>query len=601
MVRRIQNEDLSDEVYEILEDENLDDAEQEKLERKFASELEVIKRDDRLETIAEDIVYHFPRRGYLGKGMVIAVDKFTAVKMYDKVQRLWKEEIKALRGEIKKSEDEVGNARRKKIIDYMRKVEMAVVVSAENGEEQKFDAQNLDIRPHRKRMDQVDEHGHDLEYNFKDPENPLQLVFVCAMWLTGFDAPTVSTLYLDKPQKDHTLMQTIARANRVCSYRINGVEKKNGEIVDYYGVIERLKKAIKDYGQGDEGTDDPPVKDKDELFRLLEEAIEQGKAFCAERDIDIDEASVTEDVFTKVGLFKTWANTLLAKDEWRKSFKVYENTITALYEASKPEILGQPVVRKVAVFQYLRGVVDSIIQQQDIDSAVKQINELLDESVIVDDASFSGIKDSTAGYKIEQKGKEWDLSKVDFDMLKEDFRQSTYKNIEIADLRAFLEKKLDDMLNQNRTRRDFAERLQDIIDNYNAGSNSADADFAELVKFAQDLKDEEERHVREGLTEDELEIYDLLRKEKMNKAEEKKVRLAAKALIKRLTDAAPKVLVQDWFKDSQTRLAVRDEIGKVLDFHLPEEGYGKELFTEKRDKVFELTLDLAINHQKWAA
>lgn len=596
-----QNEDLSDEFYEILEDENLDDAEQEKLERKFASELEVIKRDDRLETIAEDIVYHFPRRGYLGKGMVIAVDKFTAVKMYDKVQRLWKEEIKALRGEIKKSEDEVGNARRKKIIDYMRKVEMAVVVSAENGEEEKFDAQNLDIRPHRKRTDQVDEHGHDLEYNFKDPEHPLQLVFVCAMWLTGFDAPTVSTLYLDKPQKDHTLMQTIARANRVSSYRINGVEKRNGEIVDYYGVIERLRKAIKDYGQGDEGTDDPPVKDKDELFRLLDEAIEQGSVFCAERGVDIDEASATEDVFTKVGLFKTWADTLLAKDEWRKSFKVYENTITALYEASKPEILGQPVVRKVAVFQYLRGVVDSIIQQQDIDSAVKQINELLDESVIVDDESFSGVNDSKAGYKIEQKGRKWDLSKVDFDKLKEDFHQTTYKNIEIADLRAFLEKKLDDMLNQNRTRRDFAERLQDIIDNYNAGSNSADADFAELVKFAQSLKDEEERHVREGLSEDELEIYDLLRKSKMTKAEEKKVRIAAKALLRRLVEEVPKVLVQDWFKDSQTRLMVRDEIGKVLDLHLPEDSYDKDLFAEKRDKIFELTLDLAINHRKWAA
>tara|TARA_R110002049_G_scaffold20717_2_gene75870 strand:- start:6779 stop:10057 length:3279 start_codon:yes stop_codon:yes gene_type:complete len=596
-----QNEDLSDEFYEILEDENLDDAEQEKLERKFASELEVIKRDDRLETIAEDIVYHFPRRGYLGKGMVIAVDKFTAVKMYDKVQRLWKGEIKSLRGEIKKSKDEVGNARRKKIIDYMRKVEMAVVVSAENGEEEKFDAQNLDIRLHRKRMDRVDEHGHDLEYNFKDPDHPLQLVFVCAMWLTGFDAPTVSTLYLDKPQKDHTLMQTIARANRVSSYRINGVEKRNGEIVDYYGVIERLRKAIKDYGQGDEGTDDPPVKDKDELFRLLDEAIEQGSAFCAERGIEVDEASVTEDVFTKVGLFKTWADTLLAKDEWRKSFKVYENTITALYEASKPEILGQPVVRKVAVFQYLRGVVDSIIQQQDVDSAVKQINELLDESVIVDDKSFRGVKDSKAGYKIEQKGREWDLSKVDFDKLKEDFKQTTYKNIEIADLRAFLEKKLDDMLNQNRTRRDFAERLQDIIDNYNAGSNSADADFAELVKFAQDLKDEEERHVREGLTEDELEIYDLLKKSKMNKVEEKKVRQAARALLQRLTEEAPKVLVQDWYKDSQTRFAVRDEIGKVLDSYLPEDAFGKELFIDKRDRAFELTLDLAINNRKWAA
>lgn len=596
-----QNEDLSDEFYEILEDENLDEAQQEKLERRFATELQVIKRDDRLETIARDLVYHFPRRGYLGKGMVIAVDKFTAVKMYDKVQRLWKAEIKALRGEIKKASNERHKARLQKQLEWMRKVEMAVVVSAENGEEEKFDAHNLDIRPHRKRMDQLDAHGHDLEYNYKDPEHPLQLVFVCAMWLTGFDAPTVSTLYLDKPQKDHTLMQTIARANRVSSHRINGVEKTNGEIVDYYGVIGRLRKAIKDYGQGDDGGDEPPVKDKDELFTLLADAIEQARCFCAERDIVIDEALASDDVFKKVGLFEAWADTLLAKDEWRKSFNVFENTITALYEACKPEILGDPVVRKVALFQYLRGVLDSIIEQQDIDSATRKINELLDESLIVDDKKFVEVKENPADWQITQKGKTWDLSKVDFDKLKADFKQAQYKNIEIADLRSFLEKKLQDMLNQNRTRRDFAERLQEIIDNYNAGSSSADESYAQLLEEMAALKEEEDRHIRKGLTEDELEIYDLLCKDNMTQAEEKKVRLAAKALLKRLTEEKPKVLVQDWYKDMQTRLAVRDEVGAVLDDYLPEDGYDKDLFIQKRDMVFELTLDLAINHQRWAA
>lgn len=596
-----QNEDLSDEFYEILEDENLDEAQQEKLERRFATELQVIKRDDRLETIARDLVYHFPRRGYLGKGMVIAVDKFTAVKMYDKVQRLWKAEIKALRGEIKKASNERHKARLQKQLEWMRKVEMAVVVSAENGEEEKFDAHNLDIRPHRKRMDQLDAHGHDLEYNYKDPEHPLQLVFVCAMWLTGFDAPTVSTLYLDKPQKDHTLMQTIARANRVSSHRINGVEKTNGEIVDYYGVIGRLRKAIKDYGQGDDGGDEPPVKDKDELFTLLADAIEQARVFCAERDIVIDEALASDDVFKKVGLFEAWADTLLAKDEWRKSFNVFENTITALYEACKPEILGDPVVRKVALFQYLRGVLDSIIEQQDIDSATRKINELLDESLIVDDKKFVEVKENPADWQITQKGKTWDLSKVDFDKLKADFKQAQYKNIEIADLRVFLEKKLQDMLNQNRTRRDFAERLQEIIDNYNAGSSSADESYAQLLEEMAALKEEEDRHIRKGLTEDELEIYDLLCKDNMTQAEEKKVRLAAKALLKRLTEEKPKVLVQDWYKDMQTRLAVRDEVGAVLDDYLPEDGYDKDLFIQKRDMVFELTLDLAINHQRWAA
>ena len=596
-----QNEDLGDEFYEILEDENLDDAQQEKLEKKFATEMEVIKRDDRLDAIAEDLVYHFPRRGYLGKGMVITLDKFTAAKMCDKVQLLWKEEIKALRGKIKTSPDEAEKRRLKRRVAYMKKVEMAVVVSEENGEEEKFDKKGLDIRPHRKRMNKLDENGHDLEYNFKDPDDPLQLVFVCAMWLTGFDAPTVSTLYLDKPQKDHTLMQTIARANRVCSHKINGVEKKNGEVVDYYGVLKRLKKAIKDYGEGGEGTDDPPIKDKEELFRLLDEAIAQGKAFCATKSVHIDKALESDDVFQKVGLFSEWADKLLHKDEWRKNFAVLENTITALYEASKPEILGQPVVWTVAVFQYLRGVIDSVIQQQDIDSAVQKVGDLLDESLVVAGGNLKEEATAGTGFKIKQNRKSWDLSKIDFDKLKEDFKKTAYKNIQITDLRAFLEKKLAEMLNQNRTRRDFAERLQEIIDTYNAGSSSADADFEELVKFAQALREEEERHIRKDLTENELEIYDLLCEDKMTKEEDKKVRLAAKALLKRLTEESPRVLVQDWFKNTQTRLAVRGEVGKILDAHLPKDSYPKKIFTDKRDKVFELALDLAINHRKWAA
>ena len=246
----IQNEGLSEEFYQILEDENLDEAQQAKLEQRFAKEIEVIKRDDRLEKIARDIVYHFPRRGYLGKGLVVSVDKFTAVKMYDKVQRLWKEEIRALKGTISKTASEIEKRRLEQCVEFMRAVEMAVVISSDAGEEEKFAAQGLTIKPHRERMDRLDEHGHDIEYNYKDPAHPLQLVFVCAMWLTGFDAPTLSTLYLDKPMQGHTLMQTIARANRVTSWKINEIEKRNGEIVDYYNVFRNMKQALNDYAQG---------------------------------------------------------------------------------------------------------------------------------------------------------------------------------------------------------------------------------------------------------------------------------------------------------------------------------------------------------------
>lgn len=595
-----QNADLSDEFYEILEDENLDEAQQAKLEKRFAKEVEVIKRDDRLEKIARDIVYHFPRRGYLGKGLVVSVDKFTAVKMYDKVQRLWKEEIKDLLGRIGKSANDIEKRRLKQIVEHMRAVEMAVVVSEDADEEKKFAEQKLDIKPHRERINRVDEHGHDIEFNYKDPEHPLQLVFVCAMWLTGFDAPTLSTLYLDKPMQGHTLMQTIARANRVTSWKINGVEKRNGEIVDYYNVFRNMKLALKDYAQGQDEEIDPPVREKAELFRLLDDAIEQGLAFCHEKEVALREVLGGNDVFEKLGRFNIFANALLANDEWRKGFSVYENTISSLYEACKPEVLGRGKGREVAAFQYLRGVIDSLIEQKDIDAVSLKIAELLDESVVVNDAEAFKARQYNAEYQIIQKGKSWDLSKINFDKLREEFKQATYKNIEIADLRAFLQHKIDLMLQQNATRTDFAQRLQEIIDAYNSGGSATENSFEELVKFAEELHAESERHIREGLTEDELEIFDLLKKDKMTQEETQKVRLAAKSLLHRLLEEHPKVLVQDWYKDTQTQKQVRSAVEQVLDTNLPE-SYDRVLFREKCDNVFYLMLDYASHGRKWAA
>ncbi len=594
----IQNEDLSEEFYEILEDENLDDAQQEKLEKKFASELEVIKRDDRLETIAKDIVYHFPRRGYLGKGIVVSIDKFTAVRMYDKVTRLWHEHIKDLVGQIRRTSNYNEKTRLRRIVDWMRSVEMAVIISEEAGEEEKFKNQKLEIKSHRDCMNRVDEHGHDVEYNFKDAEHPLRLVFVCAMWLTGFDAPTVSTMYLDKPMKDHTLMQTIARANRVTSFKINNVEKKNGDLVDYYNVFRNMKEALKNYAGGEEGVDAAPVQDKNVLFQLLGDSIAQGMQFCAERDIDLQKILKSNDVFKNVDLFGKYADRLLTKDEWRTAFAVYENTITSLFEACKPEIVGNPVVRSIAIFQYLRGVVDSIIEQKDIEAVSVRISELLDESVVVDGST--DLPESKPEFVIKQSGKTWDLSKLDFEKLAAEFKEVNYKNIEIADLRAFIQQKLDQMMQQNATRADFAQRLQEIIDRYNSESSSADNYFNELVRFAKDLKEESERHVREGLSEDELEIFDLLKKEKMTKDETQRVRLAAKSLLQRLLREPPPVLIQDWFKDSQSKERVKSTVQEVLNMHLPD-SYDRALFTKKCDTVFELMLNYASQGLKWAA
>ena len=306
----------------------------------------------------------------------------------------------------------------------------------------------------------------------------------------------------------------------------------------------------------------------------------------------------SQDIFKNVDSFSQNADRLLSKDEWRKGFGVYENTISSLYEACKPEILGNPIVRSAAMFQYLRGVEEALIEQKDIEAVGLRVSELLDESVVVDHSHR--IKDSKPELRITKSGRTWDLSRINFDRLKEDFKQSKYKNIEIADLRAFIQHKLEQMLQQNATRLDFATRLQGIIDAYNAGSSSVDNYFEELIRFTRELQEESERHIREGLSPDELELFDLLKKPKMTKEETQKVRLAAQSLLHRLKEEEPKVLVTDWFKDVQSKSRVRSAMESVLDDNLPT-SYDRVLFTEKCNIIFDLMVNYASQGKKWLA
>lgn len=588
----LQNDDINDDLAEIVADENLTGEQQEKLEREFAQEMSVLKRDSRLERIAKDIVYHFPRRGYLGKGMVISIDKFTAVKMYDKVKRLWEEEKRAVQSQISKSTDKAQKEDLRKMLDWMRKVDMAIVVSEEAGEDEKFGKEGLDIKPHRKRMQTPDENGQELEDKFKDENDPLQLVFVCSMWLTGFDAPTVSTLYLDKPMKDHSLMQTIARANRVTDHLIFEKPKRNGLIVDYYNVFRSLKKAFASYGGGtsnEDGKEDAPVQEKDQLYVLLNDAINECKRWCEGIGIDLTRITDANIVFNKLGLFDEYANIIIAKDEDKKQFAVYDNTIDALYEACRPEILSRRKDFQLAsVIHYLREVIDGKADRGNLDNAKRRISQLLDESIVAEnpftEAETKVTEDDTQ-YSIKA-WKQIDLSKLDVDKLREEFKEATYKNIEIADLRAFISGKLTQLLQHNVTRTPFAQKLQEIIDRYNAGNSSNENYFEDLVDFVAQLKEEELRAAKEGLTEDELEIFDLLKKDKLTKDEEQSVKLAAKNLLHRLKEERPTVLINDWHKDTQTRMQVQLAIKKILDEALPS-SYDREIYSTKCDVVYE--------------
>lgn len=279
---------------------------------------------------------------------------------------------------------------------------------------------------------------------------------------------------------------------------------------------------------------------------------------------------------------------------------MYENTISSLYEACKPEVLGQGKGRMVSAFQYLRGMMDAIVEQANLDNAVRRIGELLDESVVVDNAETFTAKQFETEYKIVQRGKAWDLSLVNVDKLREEFKTAPYRNIEIADLRAFLEKKLAEMLAQNAARVDFAQRLQRIIDAYNAGATSTENYYEQLTAYVASLQEEADRHIREGLSEDELELYDLLKTEGLSQDDEQRVKLAAKHLLSRLVQEQPKVLVQDWYKDAQTQTRVRSEISRVLNDDLPA-SYDRALFEQKCAKVYNLVTEYSATGRKWAA
>lgn len=599
-----EGDDLNAELAEVVEEEELSDAQQARLEREFASELSVIRDTDRLKKIAKDIVQHFPYRGYKGRGMVISIDKFTTVAMYNLVQQYWKEEIIALNKKALTAKTTEEKQQLKDTVKYMNWVEMAVVISCDGSEEEKkkFEEKGLDITPHYRKMQQIDENGHDLEYRFQEfSDDPFQLVFVCAMWLTGFDSPTLSDLYLDKPMVGHTLMQTIARANRVSPGKVCG------RIIDYYGVFRNLKKALAVYATGEEETEsigettkkgDLPVEEKEKLFDLLKEAIKEAEAYCLPLEIDLGLVLESDDTFEEIGLFEAFADKLLANDDYKKNFFVYSNTVESLYEACKPDInKRKSEFELLEVLRYLRKIVDRKKFTGDLESARAKFADIIDQSI----TTVEEEEEKKAGFEIG-KSKVIDISKFDFEKLREKFKQAEYKHIEIADLKLFIEDKLQKLLNQNFTRINFAEKLQRIINEYNSGSLTVENYFEDLMDFSKQLRKEEERHIRENLTTDELELFDLIRQtnKSLTKKEEQIVKLAAKDLLKRLKEEKDRILVTDWYKDEVARLTVLKFLKDELNKDLPD-SYIPPVFEETCGKVLEHLQRLEETGRNWAA
>jgi type I restriction enzyme R subunit len=566
---QLTNEELNEDVYRIVETATLDEEEERKLEREFSREYHLITRDDRLEKIAEDLVSHFLGRGYRGKAMVIAIDRFTAVRMYDKVQHYWKQHIKALKAQLA-TVSEAEQQPLSEQIAYLESTDMAVVISSSQNEEADFKKKGLDIMPHRRRL--VHE-SPGLDEKFKDANNPLRIVFVCAMWITGFDAPSCSTIYLDKPMQNHTLMQTIARANRV--FR----EKVNGLIVDYIGVFKSLKKALAIYGSASGGgieEGDVPVKPKAALIEQLRGAIAEGTEFCTAKGIDLSKFQTTQTAFERTKLWADAVEAILIDDDSKRTYFSVAGNITRLYKAILPDPNANEFTATEAFFSRLSQEIRNEVPDVDISEVKAEVEALLDDSIL---AGKFVIPDTQGQYI--------DLSQLDFEALKAEF-ETGYQRTQAEKLKGNLNRKLQQMVSLNRSRVNYLERFQQMIEDYNSDSRNVELFFNDLINFAQELKTEDQRAIAENLTEEELAILDLLTKPEidLSKKEEQAVKQVAQQLLETLKREK---LVLDWRKRQQSRAAVRLAIEETLD-QLPET-YSTQIYDQKCEQVYQHVYD----------
>lgn len=566
---QLANENFDDDLNRILEEAELDDAQEAKLSRLFSQQYQLVTREDRLERVAADLIEHFLGRGFPGKAMVVAIDKATAVRMYDKVRRLWDERLARDRSRLLSSGlDPVERELLQAEVDYMTAADMAVVVSQGQNEILEMKQKGLDIVLHRKRM--VEE---DLETKFKDAADPLRIVFVCAMWTTGFDVPSCSTIYLDKPMKNHTLMQTIARANRVFP------EKTNGLIVDYIGVFRNLEAALAIYaapkGEGDGSL---PVKDKTELLAWLRSAVENALAFCRDQGVDIDGMLAVKG-FDLIAAGETAVELLIVDDETKTQFVAHARLVDRLFKAILPDPEANEFGQIRAALVWLAESIASLNPTVDVSHVLGKVEALLDESVAAN------------AYVIHAPPGEGatliDLNEIDWEKLAERFAKGK-KRTEAEKLRAAVAAKVAMLGRLNPTRIDWAERFQKLIDEYNAGSMNVEEFFARLVDFTKALNEEERRGLSENLDEEQLAIYDLLMRPapELTDTERKQVKKVAESLLELLKREK---LVLDWRKEQRARAAVRLAVEETLD-ELPEK-FTTDLYEDKCDAVYQHVYD----------
>ncbi|MBR6986423.1 MAG: type I restriction endonuclease subunit R [Ruminococcus sp.] len=561
----LHNPEITDRILDAIENADIDVDQQDKLEAEFAKEIHLMTAEPRLKSIAKDFVAHYSDLWTSGKAMFVCLNKVTCVRMYNYVQTYWQEEITSLKNMINTATQQEAQELERKL-KWMQETEMAVVISQEQNEIQTFKKWDLDITYHRTKMEK-----RELDKEFKDSANPLRVVFVCAMWLTGFDVKCLSCLYLDKPLKAHTLMQTIARANRV------NEGKSNGLIIDYIGIVKALRKALADYtaNQGGQNGDDPTV-DKEKLIARIIETIGKAKSFLNEREFDLDDL-VAATGFTKIAYLQTAANAVCGTIEDKKSFSTYASELIRLMKYTDRYDVSGSTRKEYDAIAAIYSELQKKRRHVDTTDLMIEINGIISEYVKID-------ADDTVA---ESDSRIFNIGAIDFDLLRREFAKVKKKNLVMKDLEEMIQLKLDRLLFNNPDRIDYYERYQQIITDYNNEQDRATIEktFMDLMDLANSLDQEEQRYVREGFESDEeLSLYDLLFREDLSKSDIDKIKQVAADLLKKIKSKIAEL--DHWTDKQETKAAVDNLIRDTLWDELPE-CYDEISISEYRQRIYE--------------
>lgn len=561
----LHNPEITNRILDAIENADLDVDQQDKLESEFAKEIHLLTAEPRLRSIAKDFAGHYSDLWTSGKAMFVCLNKVTCVRMYNFVQEYWQAEIQNLKAKIKSATQQEAQELERKL-RWMQETEMAVVISQEQNEIQTFRKWGLDIKTHREKME-----NRELDKEFKDSGNPLRVVFVCAMWLTGFDVKCLSCLYLDKPLKAHTLMQTIARANRVAE------GKSNGLIIDYIGIVKALRKALADYtaNAGGLGGADPTV-DKEKLIARIGDTVAKTETFLSERKIDLG-LLIAAEGFAKLSYLQDAANAVCGSIEDKKSFSTYASELKRLMKYTDRDDVTGHMRRQCEAIAAIYGMLQKKRKHTDTTDLMVEINAIINDYVEIEPQQPNAI---TAPPR-------FDISAIDFDLLRREFAKTRRKNLLMRDLDEAIRRQLDKMVFANPKRIDYYERYREIIQSYNGEQDRATIEktFLDLMDLADRMSREEQRYAREGFASDEeLSLYDMLFRDDLSKNDIKKLKTAASDLLRKIKTKISEL--DHWTDKQETRAVVDMLIRDVLWETLPE-CYNNDDITEYREKVYE--------------